>query len=70
MNDKNMLLFIILAFFMLACDLVKPQSGAQLESRTMIIGGVPVHDKDYQLQQDQSLIHSDQLIHSEQNLKD
>lgn len=59
MNAKNKILFKFLALFIVACDVLKPESGVLLESRTMIIGGVPVHDKDYKLQQDQGVINLD-----------
>lgn len=52
MIHKSIAVCFVLSFFIVGCDVVEQASEPQFESRTMIIGGVPVHDKDYKLSKD------------------
>lgn len=55
MINNNKILLPLLSISLLGCDVMPSTQDQQLESRTMIIGGVPVHDKDYLLpDQDQA----------------
>lgn len=49
MKKLSCLMFVILVGSLLACDAKKDLNQPETEARTMIIGGVPVHDRDYKL---------------------
>ena len=45
-------LLILNILFLIACERSQVIESSQLETRTRIIGGVPVHERDYQLIED------------------
>ena len=49
MINKNKILFLMLSLSLFGCDAMQQADDRNIEARTMIIGGVPVHDKDYHL---------------------
>lgn len=49
MKNTALVLIIFGSFSLVACDTQTATEQLQLEARTMIIGGVPVHDKDYKI---------------------
>lgn len=49
MINKNKILFLMLSLSLFGCDAMQQADDRNIEARTMIIGGVPVHDKDYKL---------------------
>lgn len=49
MMNKNKMLFFMLSLSLFGCDSIQQTDDRNIEARTMIIGGVPVHDKDYTL---------------------
>ena len=46
---KIKLLGLIIISTLIGCEPIEHVSEEQVSARTMIIGGVPVHDKDYKL---------------------
>ncbi|ANF82347.1 hypothetical protein A3K93_09185 [Acinetobacter sp. NCu2D-2] len=49
MKIQCILFIVCLSYFMAACDQKDSLNQPKTQTRTMIIGGVPVHDHDYQL---------------------
>ena len=49
MINKNKILFLMLSLSLFGCDAMQQADDRNIKARTMIIGGVPVHDKDYKL---------------------
>lgn len=45
-HNKNIQI-IMISLILMGCDAIQSSNESQREARTMIIGGVPVHDKDY-----------------------
>ena len=51
MKKLSVGLFVCLLFLLTACDAKDDYNKPKTEVRTMIIGGVPVHEQDYRLSQ-------------------
>ena len=49
MINKNKILFLMLSLSLFGCDAMQQADDRNIEARMMIIGGVPVHEKDYKL---------------------
>lgn len=49
MTNKNKILLLVLSSLLSGCDSMQQTEDSHMEARTMIIGGVPVHEKDYKL---------------------
>lgn len=49
MKTLSTLVLVLLLTQLTACDAKKELNQPRTEARTMIIGGVPVHDRDYKL---------------------
>lgn len=49
MKALSMILVVSLSLFLMACDAHDNVNRPKAEMRTMIIGGVPVNDADFQL---------------------
>lgn len=57
MKKISFMLVIMVMGGLTACDSTESLNKPRTEIRTMIIGGVPVHDRDYQLNHEHHLQH-------------
>lgn len=49
MNISRRMMLVSLITVLTACDMTDPIDQPEEEFRTMIIGGVPVHERDYKI---------------------
>lgn len=56
MNKYAIIMSLSLVPFIQACDIKDPTNKPKTEARTMIIGGVPVHDRDFKITQKTMLV--------------
>ena len=51
MNKSFIVISLCLVPLLQGCDVRNPTNKPNTETRTMIIGGMPVHDRDFKLEQ-------------------